>query len=76
MIEVVIGEFFQRLEVVNSNWLHSRPSCKENYLSEGMSDHCPARISLQNQTNRSKRTFQYCNVWSQHPLFNMKKSKC
>ncbi|XP_070049634.1 uncharacterized protein [Nicotiana tomentosiformis] len=45
------------------------PPCRVIYLLEGISDHCPAKISLTAEKDRAKRSFQYCNVWDQHPLF-------
>uniref|UniRef100_M1D6X1 Reverse transcriptase n=1 Tax=Solanum tuberosum TaxID=4113 RepID=M1D6X1_SOLTU len=48
------------------------PSCLASYLPEGISDHCPAKVYLKNHTIRTRRAFQYCNVWSQHPQLNDK----
>ncbi|KAK6795388.1 hypothetical protein RDI58_008841 [Solanum bulbocastanum] len=49
------------------------PSCKAIFLHEGISDHCPAKITLPNSLT-IKRSFQFCNVWAQHPqLFTIVK---
>lgn len=43
-------------------------SCKSIFLPEGISDHCPAKITL-SEILTAKRSFQFCNVWAQHPQF-------
>lgn len=49
------------------------PSCRAFYLPEGgLSDHCPAKFTMQNQFHRTKSTIQYCNARSLHPKFTEK----
>ncbi|XP_070049987.1 uncharacterized protein [Nicotiana tomentosiformis] len=45
------------------------PECNARFLTEGISDHCPAKVTFVNERQRSKRSFQFCNVWTQHPQF-------
>ncbi|XP_075091778.1 uncharacterized protein LOC142171947 [Nicotiana tabacum] len=45
------------------------PECNTRFLTEGISDHCPAKVTFVNERQRSKRSFQFCNVWTQHPQF-------
>ncbi|KAK6783021.1 hypothetical protein RDI58_020817 [Solanum bulbocastanum] len=53
---------------INEDWLNIMPSCKAIFLPEGISDHCPAKITL-SYSLMIKRFFQFCNVWAQHPQF-------
>jgi len=54
---------------INNQWLDSMPSCRVLYLPEGISDHCPAKITWMTEELREKKQFHYCNVWAQHPNF-------
>ncbi|XP_070030434.1 uncharacterized protein [Nicotiana sylvestris] len=55
---------------INGDWLDLMPSCKAKLLYEGISDHCPIKITLSDDTHRVKRSFKYCNAWAQHSQFN------
>lgn len=55
---------------INLIWLNSMSSCGTLYPPEGISGHCPSKVYLQNQVTRTRRAFQYCNVWAQHSQFN------
>ncbi|XP_018624361.1 uncharacterized protein [Nicotiana tomentosiformis] len=50
----------------NGEWLDLMPSCKP----EGISDHCPIKITLSDDVPRVKRSFKYYNAWAQHSQFN------
>ncbi|XP_060183173.1 uncharacterized protein LOC132613142 [Lycium barbarum] len=50
-------------------WLNNMPPCTAVNLPEGISDHCPIKLTLTGQNTRRKRAFQYFNVWGQHPSF-------
>lgn len=54
---------------MNEEWFDNMPNCAARFLPEGISDHCPAKVFLTNERHRVRRSFQYCNVWSQHPQF-------
>ncbi|KAK6780205.1 hypothetical protein RDI58_022389 [Solanum bulbocastanum] len=45
------------------------PSSRTNFLLEGISDHCPAKVTLEDDSHRRLKAFQYCNAWGQHPQF-------
>ncbi|XP_075078498.1 uncharacterized protein LOC142164565 [Nicotiana tabacum] len=45
------------------------PECNARFLIEGISDHCPAKMTFTEERQRSRRSFQLCNVWTQHPQF-------
>ncbi|KAG5604098.1 hypothetical protein H5410_025590 [Solanum commersonii] len=45
------------------------PACKSMYLNEGISDHCPIKITFEGNNVKTRRAFKYCNVWSKHPQF-------
>ncbi|KAH0712004.1 hypothetical protein KY285_007640 [Solanum tuberosum] len=54
---------------INNEWLTSMPACKAMYLNEGISDHCPIKITFEENNVKTRRAFKYCNVWSKHPQF-------
>ncbi|XP_075083268.1 uncharacterized protein LOC142167018 [Nicotiana tabacum] len=54
---------------INEVWLNTMPACRATFLPEGMSDHCPAKVMLNESNFRRRRDFYYSNVWAQHPLF-------
>lgn len=39
------------------------------YLPEGLSDHCTVKIAVLNGPLRTRKAFQFYNVWSSHPQF-------
>ncbi|XP_070006023.1 uncharacterized protein [Nicotiana sylvestris] len=47
---------------INNEWLHSMPTFKVVYLAEGISDHCPIKITMEDNNIKQRRTFKYCNV--------------
>lgn len=53
---------------VNQEWLDQMPDYSANFLTEGISGHCPVKIALIN-TPRKRRQFKYCNVWATYPKF-------
>lgn len=63
MIKEVIKGYFPKL--IGCSLM--KFGCKANYLPEGISDHCLAKINLPDSNDRIKRAFQYCNTWAQHP---------
>lgn len=54
---------------INDMWLDNMPTCRAILLPEGISDHCPIKVSLAEENPRRKRSFQYCNTWSHNPQF-------
>nr|XP_033514585.1 uncharacterized protein LOC117279202 [Nicotiana tomentosiformis] len=52
---------------INTDWLNSMPIFMAQYLEEGISDHCPLKLSTANTPMRAKAAFKYCNVWATHP---------
>ncbi|XP_060202744.1 uncharacterized protein LOC132631162 [Lycium barbarum] len=57
---------------INNEWLVTMPACRAWYMSEGISDHCSIRIAYEEEGFNSKKSFQFCNDWTQHPLFKDK----
>lgn len=57
---------------VNRVWLDQMPVYTTTFLPEGVSDHCPISIRMANILCTRRRSFQYCNTWSQHPEFHAK----
>ncbi|KAH0723423.1 hypothetical protein KY289_006467 [Solanum tuberosum] len=51
---------------MNNEWLDEMPSCRALFLPEGISDHCPARVTL-SEICKTRKAFQFCNVWTKHP---------
>lgn len=45
------------------------PAYMTCYLEEGISDHCPLKLSNANSPRRAKVAFKFCNVWASHPNF-------
>nr|XP_009607477.1 uncharacterized protein LOC104101690 [Nicotiana tomentosiformis] len=60
---------------INDMWLDNMPTCRAILLPEGISDHCPIKVSLAEENPRRKRSFQYCNTWSHNPQFVDLRSK-
>ncbi|XP_060183185.1 uncharacterized protein LOC132613154 [Lycium barbarum] len=54
---------------INDIWLQTMPYCKSIFLLEGISDHCPAKVILEEERTRKKKSFLYSNVWGKHPKF-------
>ncbi|XP_070047273.1 uncharacterized protein [Nicotiana tomentosiformis] len=55
--------------VINEEWLDNMPLCKAKFLTKGISDHCPVKIVLAEEKQRSSKSFKFCNVWAQHLQF-------
>lgn len=53
---------------LNNEWLDIIPSCRALILHEGISDHCPAKVTL-SEICKTRKAFQFCNVWIKHPQF-------
>lgn len=47
------------------------PTCKALFLPEVISDHCPTKITLSNERVKEKKSFMFCNMWAQHPQFEV-----
>ncbi|KAG5589168.1 hypothetical protein H5410_039682, partial [Solanum commersonii] len=45
------------------------PACNANYLPEGISEHCPIKVTFVEEGLNTNKLFQFCNVWAKHPLF-------
>ncbi|XP_019229576.1 PREDICTED: uncharacterized protein LOC109210594 [Nicotiana attenuata] len=54
---------------INTAWLNLIPTYRASYLEEGISDHCPLKLSIGTSNRRTKDTFKFCNVWASHPNF-------
>ncbi|XP_019264059.1 PREDICTED: uncharacterized protein LOC109241742 [Nicotiana attenuata] len=54
---------------INTAWLNLMPAYMACYLEEGISDHCPLKLSNVNSPRRAKAAFKFCNVWASHPNF-------
>lgn len=47
---------------INDKWLDLMPTCQAKFLPEGISDHCPIQLILENDRVRKKKSFLFCNV--------------
>ncbi|XP_070030714.1 uncharacterized protein [Nicotiana sylvestris] len=54
---------------INEQWFDTIPECNARFLTEEISDHCLAKVTFTEERQRSRRSFQFCNVWTQHPQF-------
>ncbi|KAK6779932.1 hypothetical protein RDI58_022116 [Solanum bulbocastanum] len=52
---------------INNEWLTYMSACKAMYLNEVINDHCPIKITFEENNVKTRRAFKYCNVWSKHP---------
>lgn len=71
MKKVIIKVFFQKFDwiFINQAWLDTISITTARFLLEGISDHCPAKITLGEDAPRLKKQFKYCNVLAQHSEF-------
>ncbi|KAM3200902.1 hypothetical protein P3L10_033265 [Capsicum annuum] len=46
-----------------------RQAYSANFMAEGLSDHCPVKISLINELRMERPAFKFCNVWTSHLQF-------
>ncbi|XP_075080128.1 uncharacterized protein LOC142165484 [Nicotiana tabacum] len=54
---------------INDEWLSTMPECASRFLTEGINDHCPAKVTLVEERQKIRRTFQFCNIWAKHFQF-------
>ncbi|KAG5629494.1 hypothetical protein H5410_001211 [Solanum commersonii] len=54
---------------INQEWLDTMPTSRTIFLPDGISDHCPDKVTLKDEIHRRQKAFQYCNAWGQHPQF-------
>ncbi|XP_019236521.1 PREDICTED: uncharacterized protein LOC109216785 [Nicotiana attenuata] len=54
---------------INEQWFDTMPECNARFLTEGISDHYPSKVTFTEERQRSRTSFQFCNVWTQHPQF-------
>ncbi|XP_075086066.1 uncharacterized protein LOC142168811 [Nicotiana tabacum] len=54
---------------INEQWFDTMPECNTRFLREGIGDHCPAKVTFVKERQRSRRFFQFCNVWTQLSQF-------
>lgn len=54
---------------INGAWLDVLPSSTTIFLSEGISNHCPAKVIMAEYRANHVKSFIYCNNWSKHPHF-------
>ncbi|XP_070051572.1 uncharacterized protein LOC142173617 [Nicotiana tabacum] len=57
---------------INKEWLDTIPPSTNRYLTEGISDHCPTIIEIEEAAVRVRNSFQYCNAWAEYPNFKEK----
>lgn len=60
--------------LVNPSWHDAFPGSSTNYLSHGLSDHCPATTSLCVDSKIFSKQFQFFNHLVDHP--NLHKVVC
>ncbi|XP_074297059.1 uncharacterized protein LOC141627734 [Silene latifolia] len=58
---------FSRLDrlLVNDEWLKDNPLAYTHFYSEGVFDHTPCVVQVQNDLEKPRRAFKYYNIWSQ-----------
>ncbi|KAK1306962.1 hypothetical protein QJS10_CPA10g01647 [Acorus calamus] len=56
--------------LVNSKWLLHHADSFVQYLSPGLSDHSPLKVSLHNGVSFGKKPFKYFKMWEFHPHFD------
>ena len=63
-------EYFSKIDwiFINREWMDTMPSCKALFLLEGISDHYPTKVVL-NEEYKTRKAFQFCNVWTKHSKF-------
>jgi len=63
-------EYFSKIDriFINREWMDTMPSCKALFLPEGISDHYPAKVVL-NEEYKTRKAFQFSNVWTKHSKF-------
>ncbi|XP_074300676.1 uncharacterized protein LOC141631975 [Silene latifolia] len=49
---------------INEEWLDQFPDSFVHYLPEGLFDHCPGLVHLEEERQRRGSTFKYFNMWS------------
>lgn len=54
---------------VNKKWLYNMPVIRANYLVEGISDHCPLKITKAAGASKEKVAFKFSYIWEKHPQF-------
>lgn len=55
---------------IKRDWLGVMPEYRTIFLPKDISDYCPAKVSLVEEKCKFKKSFQFCNMWAQHPQFN------
>lgn len=48
--------------LINDKWLDLMLASQPKFLPEGISDHCPIQLILENDRVRKKKSFLFCNV--------------
>ncbi|KAL2937548.1 Phosphoadenosine phosphosulfate reductase [Bienertia sinuspersici] len=58
---------FSKLDRVmaNEGWMEAYGGANALFLSEGVSDHCPAIMQVDKSTGKGKKPFKYYRMWSQ-----------
>ncbi|XP_074266756.1 uncharacterized protein LOC141590039 [Silene latifolia] len=58
---------FSRLDrlLVNDEWLKDNPLAYAHFYYEGVFDHTPCVVQVQNDLEKPRRAFKYYNMWSQ-----------
>lgn len=53
----------------NELWLELFERAEVNFLTEGLLDHSPAILSLNNMVPKCSKVFQFFTMWKTHPCF-------
>ncbi|XP_074288929.1 uncharacterized protein LOC141614072 [Silene latifolia] len=56
--------------LVNDKWTINFPTSYVHYLPEGMFDHCPALVKLEEEPCGRRAPFKYFNMWSLSPDYD------
>lgn len=60
--------FQNRLDIHQQRTMDTMPSCKTLFFPEGISDHYPAKVVL-NEEYKTRKAFTIVNVWTKHSKF-------
>ncbi|XP_074266559.1 uncharacterized protein LOC141589836 [Silene latifolia] len=55
--------------MINDEWINMFPESFANFLPEGLYDHCPCIVQLEEDTRKRKIPFRYFNMWAKAPEF-------
>ena len=55
--------------LINDNWMQDFVHSTVEFISPGISDHCPALVQVQQEGYSPPKPFKVFNFWTKHPEF-------